>query len=283
MAFTAPHERVTDDVEPLDGSGGAAIAAEASGTRRSDGLDRLRRASERAVVVAALLLLPVLLVERSGAPHWQALAQAADWAIWSVFAFDLLLLLLPGTPRHRRRWIPLDVAIVVLSFPLLPHLLAATRLVRLGRLGPAIRILAALRLVMVSTRAGLAIHRLTRRRGLRLVAAMTLLLWFGAAGAFVLVEPAEERFVDGLWWAVVTLTTVGYGDLFPVTPVGRLLAIVLMVGGIGFVAVLTASVAAHFVEDDGREVLAALRRVEERLAALEARLDAAGGLRPDRS
>lgn len=248
----------------------------ATAAREAHRLDRLRRASEVAVVAAAALLLPVLLVEQHAhAPHWLALAAAADWMIWSVFAADLVLLLLPGTPLRRRRWVLLDLAIVVISFPLLPDLLAATRLVRLLRLGPALRTISALRLVIVSTRAGVAVHRLTRRRGLRLVASLTLLLWLGAAGVFVLVEPADRRFTDGLWWAVVTLTTVGYGDLFPVTPVGRLLAIVLMIGGIGFVAVLTASVAAYFVEDDGREVLATLQRVEERLAAIEANLPAA--------
>jgi voltage-gated potassium channel len=54
---------------------------------------------------------------------------------------------------------------------------------------------------------------------------------------------------DGVWWAVVTVTTVGYGDLYPAHVVGRLIAIVLMLIGIGFLSVLTATVASYFVRN----------------------------------
>lgn len=58
---------------------------------------------------------------------------------------------------------------------------------------------------------------------------------------------------DGLWWAFVTMTTVGYGDKTPVTAVGRLLAIVIMFSGISFTALFTALVASYFVEKRIRE------------------------------
>lgn len=62
---------------------------------------------------------------------------------------------------------------------------------------------------------------------------------------------------DALWWAVTTITTVGYGDRYPVTAVGRLVAAALMVFGIALLGVLTASIAAWFVrvvqESDGRD------------------------------
>jgi voltage-gated potassium channel len=81
-------------------------------------------------------------------------------------------------------------------------------------------------------------------------------------------------FWDGVWWAVVTVTTVGYGDLYPHTVPGRIVAIALMLVGIGFLAVLTATVASHFVQvdsaDDGREILETLKRVEADLAELKA-------------
>jgi voltage-gated potassium channel len=56
-------------------------------------------------------------------------------------------------------------------------------------------------------------------------------------------------FADALWWAVVTVTTVGYGDKFPVTAAGRGVAVVLMLVGIGLIGVLTATVSSFFVSE----------------------------------
>jgi voltage-gated potassium channel len=92
----------------------------------------------------------------------------------------------------------------------------------------------------------------------------------GFAGLFVLAEPGVHSLVDGLWWAVVTLTTVGYGDIYPTTPLGRFLSLGLMLVGIGFVAVLTAAIAAHFVEEEEtHDVRAEFQRIHERLDRIE--------------
>ena len=79
---------------------------------------------------------------------------------------------------------------------------------------------------------------------------------------------------DGLWWAVVTVSTVGYGDVYPATAEGRILGGLLMMLGLGFVATLTAALAAHFVDEDEDEVVLELRRLNERFARLEALLEA---------
>jgi voltage-gated potassium channel len=57
-----------------------------------------------------------------------------------------------------------------------------------------------------------------------------------------------KTFSDGLWWAVTTVTTVGYGDRFPTTTEGRFLAVGLMIMGISLMGVITASVASWFVK-----------------------------------
>ena len=50
-----------------------------------------------------------------------------------------------------------------------------------------------------------------------------------------------------MWWAIVTVTTVGYGDIVPKTDAGRVIDIIVMLGGIGFLAVLTAAIAQRFI------------------------------------
>lgn len=97
-----------------------------------------------------------------------------------------------------------------------------------------------------------------------LIAALGTLTWgFERQHADSMITTLPE----GLWWALVTSTTVGYGDLFPVSPEGRVVAGVLMIVGIAMFSVITASVAAYFVERDTEQDL------QGRLDTLEAKLD----------
>ena len=97
---------------------------------------------------------------------------------------------------------------------------------------------------------------------------------------------------DGIWWSIVTLGTVGYGDIVPHTAWGRVLGGIVIVCGVTFIAFLTATVTSLFVAVDQQEALAkirgmgeasgedtrtALRGIDERLAAIEARLDPTTG------
>ena len=79
-----------------------------------------------------------------------------------------------------------------------------------------------------------------------------ILILLGAIG-FALAEPGEgatwlERFGRGAWWALVTLTTVGYGDVVPITLAGRLVGVVLILGGVVSLSLVTATVASVFIE-----------------------------------
>lgn len=81
---------------------------------------------------------------------------------------------------------------------------------------------------------------------------------------------------DALWWAAVTVTTVGYGDTFPVTAMGRIVAFALMLVGISLLGVLTASVAAWFVgrtREVENEVLVELRALRAEVADLRATVE----------
>jgi voltage-gated potassium channel len=93
----------------------------------------------------------------------------------------------------------------------------------------------------------------------------------GGGAAFAAVEKEQHLSAwDGVWWAITTVTTVGYGRPFVTTDGGRIIAICLMVTGIGFVAVLTAAAAERFVRSR-REVE---RAIEHQLEEVIRRLDA---------
>jgi voltage-gated potassium channel len=89
-----------------------------------------------------------------------------------------------------------------------------------------------------------------------LAAAFAVVLVAGGLAVYALESVKNPQFrvpADGVWWAIVTLTTVGYGDVYPVTGAGRLLAGVLMVVGVGLVGTFTAKIAAVLVERRIRE------------------------------
>nr|WP_283251210.1 potassium channel family protein [Rhabdothermincola salaria] len=79
--------------------------------------------------------------------------------------------------------------------------------------------------------------------------------WISAAVAFTMVEEVGEgqrlgSFFDALWWSTVTITTVGYGDIYPVTSAGRIVAGLTMLVGISAFAVVTAKVASFLARDE---------------------------------
>jgi voltage-gated potassium channel len=102
---------------------------------------------------------------------------------------------------------------------------------------------------------------------------MAVVVFVAVGAAFAAVE--ERSLWDGLWWAFVTVTTVGYGDVVPATTAGRILAIGLMLGGIGFLLVLAGALVEHFVsvEAEEREVLQRIDELVAKVDALAARLD----------
>jgi voltage-gated potassium channel len=242
---------------------------------------RVTHSLEWAIVGLALLVIPVVLIEESHpSPAMREVAAIGNWVIWLGFAAELAFVLTVAPRKRaalRAHW--LDVAIVILTAPFLPALLGFLRLTRLTRL------LRLLRLAALAGRALSAQRTLTSRQGFRYVALATVLLVI-LAGFSVSIADREQFTTPwlGMWWAVTTVTTVGYGDVYPHTVGGKLIAAVLMIIGIGFLSTLTASIASRFVsldsaeeESEIAEVLATLKRVEERLERVEAGLERPSG------
>jgi voltage-gated potassium channel len=232
--------------------------------------DRARRLFEVPVLVAALLVVPVIFIEeRSTSSLWLNAALVANWVIWALFfaEFAVVVTLADKRPQYAKRaW--LDLLIIVVSFPLLPNAFAATRLLRLARLSRVLRLLRLLRLAAIVSRGGVAARAIFLKRGLGYLIVLVLLIALGVGGIFAIVEGSSVA--DGMWWAIVTVTTVGYGDMYPVTTAGRVAASVLMLLGIGLIAVITASVAAHIVGQEEKVNLhEELGHIGQRLDRLE--------------
>lgn len=93
------------------------------------------------------------------------------------------------------------------------------------------------------------LETLFNSRRLRTILAALLFFIFLFGYLFYVSEPDVRNLGDGIWWALVTITTVGYGDITPVTTLGRVVASSLMLLGLGLIATITAIVSAKFIQN----------------------------------
>lgn len=113
-----------------------------------------------------------------------------------------------------------------------------------------------------------------RRQGRRAIRVLLIITAFIVAGGtgFRIVEPETVPTMgDAMWWAIVTMSTVGYGDIVPQTDVGRIVAGFLMLFGVGTFGYI-AGIASQVFDDEEDEILASLKLVHERLDQMNERL-----------
>jgi voltage-gated potassium channel len=126
------------------------------------------------------------------------------------------------------------------------------------------------------------IEKLTIVRAVRLVAMVALTLAILAALLEWAIDPGIGTFRDSLWWAVVTVTTVGYGDVVPTSSGGRIVGALLMLAGVSAIPITTSLVVSVFVSriqrkqhevdaQDRAEIVARLERIEQALVARDGR------------
>jgi voltage-gated potassium channel len=203
-------------------------------------LARFEKRTEWPLAIAAAIFLVAYSVEVIGQPTGSS-ARAVDLVMvitWALFLVDYAarLYLAPNRPRWFVRHL-LDLAIVAL---------------------PLLRPLRLLRLVLLIAALEKAIGGAIRGRVVVYTASSAILLVYAGSLAILQAERSHpgariNTFGDALWWSMSTVTTVGYGDESPVTGEGRMVAVLMMVGGIGLVGAVTATLASWIVQRVAQE------------------------------
>ena len=224
---------------------------------------RLARWEERTewpLAGAALVFLAVYSIQVIAQPDRRVndLLEIGASAVWAVFIIDYLIRFNLATDR--RRWFVrhlIDLAVVALPF---------------------LRPLRLLRLLVLFGALQKAVGWAVRGRVMIYTAFSVVLLIYVASLAILQAERSEpgskiSTFGDAVWWSVTTVTTVGYGDLSPVTGAGRVIAVLLMIGGISLVGVVTASLASWIIQRVAEEDNANRAATTAEISALRADMD----------
>jgi voltage-gated potassium channel len=200
------------------------------------------------------------------------LGHIADWLVW--FAFFAETFLLSMLVRNRRAYLRgnwMNLVIIIGGMPLLWKFTPLVGLLRSFRLVLGVMILARL---SKSVRMLLSRHQL----GNTLVAAFVTMVMSGIIISRI--DPSIGTVWDGMWWAWVTMSTVGYGDVVPHSAAGRLFGSLLILFGVVLLSLLTANLAAFFigsnvekVERDEKEADRMLKDISARLERIERKLD----------
>jgi voltage-gated potassium channel len=217
---------------------------------------RIEARFEIPLLIAAVLVIPVLIIEESnpGEPL-RTIGAALNIATWLAFVAEVVVML--AVVPDRRLWIRKHpIEIIVTAFP--PFLLAALAPVR------ALRLLRVLRLLRLAP----LVRRLFTGEGVKFAALLAVITAVAGGAGFQAAEAQPYSLPNSIYWAITTMTTVGYGDIQPDTSTAKVIAVAVMLVGIGFVALVTGAIAERFLArdmDQVKETEDAIERTEEDL------------------
>ena len=238
-----------------------------------EALDRFERQTAWPMMALALAIIPLLVVPLlvDVSPGVETTFYTLDWLIWVAFVLEygIRLYLAP----NKRFFVSHNI--IDLLFVMIPFL----RPLRVLRSARAFALLRATRGVVVLMRAVHAVQNVLSRHKLGYTLLIAMVVVVGSGLLVATIEEASpdrniQSFPDGLWWAVTTITTVGYGDKFPVTPIGRAVGAGVMTLGIGLFGLLAASLASLLVEKDlEKQIDPQIAEIGERLERIERLLE----------
>jgi voltage-gated potassium channel len=246
------------------------------------GDEPVKRASPRYqlfMLVLSVFSLAVLLLEvvfQRDAEVARVLDRA-DTFVCVLFLADFLhsLWMAPKKWRYMATWGWLDL---LSSIPMLEP-------ARWGRLARVARLLRVLRALRASRMLG---RILVEQRGQSAALAAALLALFlivASSAAILRVEDPTKSNIqtadDALWWAFTTITTVGYGDRFPASGEGRVIAVLLMTAGVGLFSAFSGALAAWFLAPDEANTDAEIAALTAEMAELRKAIEAAGLRAPE--
>ena len=228
-------------------------------------LERYRMRADPAIAVVSAFYLVLLLVPRVAITSLESsrVIFALDIVFWAILVADVAYRVSLTSDRRARLYGLLGLALLMTGPLVLLRISADTRdLIRLALIA------------VVAFRAVNSIKFFFRLRSILYLSCAVFLIVLAFGVSMTATERNDtnaniKSLSDGLWWAVVTVSTVGYGDKFPVSNSGRVIASGLMFIGVALFSILTATLATSFVARSAASDSDQLERIHDRLERIE--------------
>jgi voltage-gated potassium channel len=202
-----------------------------------------------AVVMAFLDIVDKISIESNSTLHY------IDTAILIIFTIDYLTRFILS--ENKKQFFKSNILDLIAIIPFnsmfrafrITRITRVARLSRLSKLTKLSKLSRLVRLLAFSKRFTNNMSKFLKTNGFAYILYITIFTVFSGAVSIYLLEKGTtvETFEDAIWWSFVTTTTVGYGDISPTTVHGRIIASILMLVGIGFVGMLTGTIATFFL------------------------------------
>ena len=195
------------------------------------------------LIVAIILLLELIL----DLPQTViSILDMVDFSIWLIFVFDYFYRLIKS--RNKRKFVKRHIVDLISIIPVYSvfRIFRALNILKLARLSRISQLSKIVRIFTISEKSKKNFESFITTNNFNYTIGIAIIIVLVGAVSMSIAENIKLR--ESLWWSIVTVTTVGYGDIYPVTTLGRIIATVLMILGIGFIGSLTSTLSTYFIK-----------------------------------
>lgn len=205
---------------------------------------------------------------RMGLNEWQL---AVDNIVLIIFIIDYLVRFVIA--KDKKLFLKKNILELISIIPL-SSMFRVFRIARLAKVVRIAKVVKFARLAVFFARLLRKCNRFLNTNGFKYMLSLSAIMV--VIGGLLICYTENISFQDGLWWAFVTATTVGYGDLSPSTAIGRIIAVILMILGIGLIGSLTSTITNYFLNKSPKKSIQ-----EDILESIKSRLDDISSLSDD--
>jgi len=191
----------------------------------------------------------------------EMLLTAIDFIIWVIFVVDYVVRIYKS--KNKKKFIRRNLIDLISIIPLYSifRVFKGLKILKIGRLARIAEVSKVVRILAITRRTNKNISEFMKTNNFNHTIGIAMIIIF--VGSVIMSYVEKISIGDALWWSIVTVTTVGYGDISPKTALGRIVASVLMIMGIGFIGSLTSTLSTYFINKEEEKHRAKEEQEEE--------------------
>ncbi|MGL5329322.1 MAG: potassium channel family protein [Peptostreptococcaceae bacterium] len=197
------------------------------------------------IIIAIILILQLTLELSDEVSFFLTLI---DFIIWLIFVVDYIVRLRKS--RNKKKFIKKNLIDLVAITPLYSifKVFNILKILRIGRLARLSELTKVIRVLAIMRRTNKNLSEFMRTNNFNYTLGIAMIIVF--SGSIIMSYVEDISVGSAMWWSIVTFTTVGYGDIYPKTSLGRIVASILMIMGIGFIGSVTSTFSAYFIKKE---------------------------------